>query len=196
VEKHRQSRLLSTFTIVLGLHVGIVWLVLVSPRLSMRTTSGSFELVSIAPPLPPITATKTGSQTPPEMGRPLRQRANAGSASRQPYPSSIDEDNATHPAPDWSEELKRASRDAVENKLAQKRHDYDFSHAFPIAPHDPAGIVWDYAATHRIESIPGGGVLVHLSDNCVLILFPFPFVGCAIGKRPANGDLFEHMHDQ
>jgi hypothetical protein len=36
---------------------------------------------------------------------------------------------------------------------------------------------------------------LHLNDNCVLILFPRPFAGCGIGKRKANGDLFEHMHD-
>jgi len=29
----------------------------------------------------------------------------------------------------------------------------------------------------------------------VLILFPLPFAGCGIGKKKANGDLFEHMHD-
>jgi hypothetical protein len=38
-------------------------------------------------------------------------------------------------------------------------------------------------------------MLVHLSDNCVLIIFPLPFIGCGIGKRPTNGDLFEHRHD-
>jgi hypothetical protein len=51
------------------------------------------------------------------------------------------------------------------------------------------------AATHRIKAIPEGGLLLHLNDNCVLILFPRPVAGCGIGKRKVNGDLFEHMHD-
>jgi hypothetical protein len=53
----------------------------------------------------------------------------------------------------------------------------------------------DYAATHRVEGIAEGGLLVHLNDNCVLVLFPLPLAGCVNGKRKANEDLFEHMHD-
>jgi hypothetical protein len=29
----------------------------------------------------------------------------------------------------------------------------------------------------------------------VLVLFPLPFVGCGIGRKKADGDLFEHMRD-
>jgi hypothetical protein len=46
-----------------------------------------------------------------------------------------------------------------------------------------------------VESLPQGGLLVHVNDNCVLLLFPLPFVGCAIGKIKTNGNLFEHMRD-
>ena len=38
-------------------------------------------------------------------------------------------------------------------------------------------------------------MLLHLNDNCVLILFQVPFAGCGIRKKKADGDLFEHMHD-
>jgi hypothetical protein len=55
---------------------------------------------------------------------------------------------------------------------------------------------WDRTHTQRIESIEGGGILLHLSDHCVLLVFPLPFVGCGIGKIPARGDLFDHMHDE
>jgi hypothetical protein len=162
----------------------------------MGPRSGSFDLVWIAPSRPPTAATETVSTTLTEKGPAARKRVNPSPASRAQAPTAADEDNSIHPAPDWSEELKQAARNASDDKLAQKRHDYDFAHAFPIAPQNAPGIAWDYAATHRVESIPGGGVLVHLSDNCVLVLFPFPFVGCGIGKQPANGDLFEHMQDR
>jgi hypothetical protein len=46
-----------------------------------------------------------------------------------------------------------------------------------------------------VESIPSGGLLVNVNDNCVIVFIPFPFFGCALGKRPANGDLFKHWHD-
>jgi hypothetical protein len=46
-----------------------------------------------------------------------------------------------------------------------------------------------------VESIPGGGLLVHVNDNCVLVFIPLPFFACAPGKKPANEDLFKHLHD-
>jgi hypothetical protein len=195
VEKRRQARLLSIFAIVLGLHLAMLWLVLSSARLSVSTKSRSFEVVWIAPSRRPVAAAETAS-TRKEKTPAARKRSDTSQALPPQAPTAADEDNAIHARPDWSEELKRAARDAVDNKLDQKRHDYDFAHAFPLAPQNPPGIAWDYAATHRVESIPGGGMLIHLSDNCVLVLFPLPLVGCGIGKPPANGDLFEHMHDQ
>jgi hypothetical protein len=54
---------------------------------------------------------------------------------------------------------------------------------------------WDRSHTHQIEGIEGGGILMHINERCVLVLFPLPFGGCGIGKIPVRGDLFEHMHD-
>jgi hypothetical protein len=54
---------------------------------------------------------------------------------------------------------------------------------------------WDRTHTQRVEPIEGGGILIRLSDHCVLVLFPLPFVGCGIGKIPVRGDLLDHMHD-
>jgi hypothetical protein len=54
---------------------------------------------------------------------------------------------------------------------------------------------WDRSHTHRVEGIEGGGILIHINERCVLVLFPLPFAGCGIGKIPVRGDLFEHMHD-
>jgi len=56
---------------------------------------------------------------------------------------------------------------------------------------------WDYAATHRVEAGRGGITLIHIGDNCgiaLYLLIPMGF-GCAVGKPPVRGDLFEHMHD-
>ena len=56
---------------------------------------------------------------------------------------------------------------------------------------------WDYAHTHRVEPLPGLETVVHLSDECAVVLFlVIPFAGgCALEKAPARGDLFDHMHD-
>ena len=53
---------------------------------------------------------------------------------------------------------------------------------------------WDYAATHRLVPLSGGGFAVSLNDNCQLMVLPMPFIGCALGKRKVNGDLFKNMH--
>jgi hypothetical protein len=59
----------------------------------------------------------------------------------------------------------------------------------------PPEFGWDHARTHRIEPLRGGGTLVWVNDQCVIILFPIPFAGCAIGKIPVRGDIFDHMRD-
>jgi hypothetical protein len=41
----------------------------------------------------------------------------------------------------------------------------------------------------------GGALVVHINDNCEFVMTPLPFLFCRPGKRPANGDLFEHMKD-
>ena len=44
-----------------------------------------------------------------------------------------------------------------------------------------------------MHALEGGGIGIHLSDNCELILVPLPLGGCALGKRKARGDLFDEM---
>jgi hypothetical protein len=65
----------------------------------------------------------------------------------------------------------------------------------PPAPKRP-GFHWDYAATHRVETEPGGGTVIHLNDSCALVLFIIvPMIACALEKPAVRGDLFDHMHD-
>jgi hypothetical protein len=192
--RHR-ARPLLILSMVVGIHLIVVWL-LVSPRLlSLKTKAGSLQLVWIPQPLwlkagpEPQTTTERATNTP-------RHRADRAPASPPLTPPSIEEGNAIHPAPDWTEELHRAAKHALANELAQKGHELDFAHSFPAPLKKPPQFAWDHTATHRIEAIPEGGLLLHLSENCVFILFPLPFAGCGIGKRPVNGDLFEHMHEK
>lgn len=149
----------------------------------------------IAPPTRPAVLLESNSTSRvPENVTPRHRSA----ANPLPMPNIAlpdDENNAIHPSADWGSELTRAARDAVSEKLAQKPRDFGFPHPSSAPVDKPPQFGWDYAATHRIESIPGGGLAVNLNDNCELILFPLPFIGCAIGKKPANGDLFKHMRD-
>jgi hypothetical protein len=73
--------------------------------------------------------------------------------------------------------------------------DFGFPHSATTPSSKPSEFGWSYAPTHRLQSLPGGGLLVNLNDNCVLVFAPLPFFACALGKKPANGDLFKHMND-
>jgi hypothetical protein len=99
-----------------------------------------------------------------------------------------------HPGVDWNAELERAGKDSLPEP-APARRDFGFPHRSPPAAAMPPEFGWDYAATHRVESLPGGGLLINLNDRCVLLLAPLPFAMCGIGTQPANGELFEHMRD-
>jgi hypothetical protein len=196
VAGRRQALLLVALSVVVGVHLIIIWLLVSSPRLLLRTKSGSLQLVWIPRPALPDSASQPETTAKRPKAIPSRNHVDRSPAMSSIAPRSVEEDNAIHPVPDWTEELHLSAKNAVANQLAQKRHELDFAHAFPAQPKRPPQFAWDYAATHRIEAIPEGGMLVHLGDNCVLILFPLPFVGCAIGKRAANRDLFEHRSDQ
>ena len=193
--KRRQIRLLLTLSMVLGVHLILVWLLVSSAQLPLKIKSGSLQMVWILRPVSSETAPE-GETKAQKTGKTLpHRRIDRTPAASSIAPRSADEDDAIHPAPDWSEELHLAATDAIAKESVQKRHELDFAHAFPTQPKKPQQFAWDYAATHRIEAIPGGGLAVHINDNCVLLIFPLPLIGCGIGKHPANGDLFEHRHD-
>jgi hypothetical protein len=158
----------------------------------MQPASERLEFVFIVPTVQPAASVPRyplGRAT----GRVSQRRNAANTAAPLPdLPDASDENNAIHPPTDWAAELSRAAREAASAK--PNTRDFGFPH--PAAtPGKPAQFGWNYAATHRVESLPQGGLLVHVNDNCVLVLFPLPFVGCGIGKTKANGNLFEHMRD-
>jgi hypothetical protein len=192
----RQARLLLTLSIVLGAHLVAVWLLVSSRQLSVKAKFESLQLAWITRPALPKAAPERGTKPDRAKNSVLRNRIDRTLASPSIAPPSNDENNGIHPAPDWTEELKLAAKDALANELERKRHEFDFAHAFPTPPKRPPQFAWNYAATHRIEALPEGGMLIHLSDSCVLLLFPLPLVGCGIGKQPANGSLFEHMYEK
>jgi len=61
------------------------------------------------------------------------------------------------------------------------------------APREKKAFGWDETHTERVHALDGGGIGIHLSDHCDLIIAPFPMAGCWLGKRKARGDLFDEM---
>jgi hypothetical protein len=91
------------------------------------------------------------------------------------------------PARDWDAAASRVARDAV----AARRRGFGIPESAP-APAKPREFGWDKSVTERTRQGPLG-LEIRLSENCSIVLMPLPIGGCAIGKRPANGALFEDM---
>jgi len=187
--RRRQARLL-TLSIVLGAHLAVVWLLISSRQIPVKLQSGSLQLIWI--PRPAVSESIPEHETATQKRRPPHPRADRTPATPSDA-AATEENNAVHP--DWGEELKLAAKNTLDKELAQKKHESDFSHVYPKTPTKPPQFAWNYAATHRAEALPQGGMLIHLGDSCVLALLPLPIVACAIGKQPANGDLF-NMHQK
>jgi hypothetical protein len=193
MEKHGRTQILCTIAAVLGIHFTVICMLLTASRGSARRTeSQSLEIAFIA--RPPISLGKHLTRRLFEKAAP-RRRAADNPVLTSHAESQADESNAIHPPTDWANELSRYARDAATEEAAPKPRGFGFPHTPSTHTDKRPQFGWDYAATHRVEAIPEGGLIIHLNDNCVLILFPLPFGECAIGKRKANGDLFKHMND-
>lgn len=101
------------------------------------------------------------------------------------------------PAPrapiDWRQAVQGEVR-AEQSRSRPRKLDFGF-------PQEPATVApapafgWDYARTHRLEELPGGGTIINLTDHCAIVFYVLPIPVCKIGKIPANGHLFDHMRD-
>jgi len=195
-DRHFRRHRLGVAAIVAILH-GVAYWLLVSMTLpiTMSATSADLELVFIPPP---STLSGGARNLGEESGR-LRRRPHRSAPDASPERSESahdhDQDNAIHPPVDWAEELSRAAKDAASASAAPQPRDFGFPHPTALSPPKAPGFGWSHARTHRVESIPGGGLLVNVNDRCILVFAPLPMFFCAPGKSEPNGELFEHMHD-
>jgi hypothetical protein len=96
---------------------------------------------------------------------------------------------------DWARSLRNEVR-TVESRAAGPPK---LTFGFPKAPTPPPAVPkfgWYYAGTHRIEELPGGGTIINLTDRCAVVVYVLLIPVCKIGRIPANGDLFKHIHDR
>ncbi|MGH8294621.1 MAG: hypothetical protein ACRETZ_03850 [Steroidobacteraceae bacterium] len=99
---------------------------------------------------------------------------------------------APHAPIDWRQGIQGEVR-AEQSRSRPRKLDFGFPHERAAVSPAPA-FGWDYAHTHRIVPLPHGGMIINFSDRCSInVWFPIPF--CRFGKIPANGHLFDDMHD-
>jgi len=130
----------------------------------------------------------------PAPSRPVPRRSKAPGVPPvvpQPITSAPAARPAAHAPIDW----QRAIQSEVQAEESPSRPKINFG--FPQAPQAPRALPefgWDEARIHRVEPLPHGGTLIHLTDHCVLVIYALmPFPGCEIGKIPANGHLFDGL---
>jgi hypothetical protein len=173
---------------VLTLHALVLWLLLTRTRVSITTASQSIEIVLI--PRPPAAEPRRRTARDRAAQRSSGRSASHSPSSPPPAPEPLED--TSPPAPvDWDAELARAAQNAARAAGGEQPRDFGFPKI--DTPPKQAEFAWDYAATHRVERIPEGGLLVNLNDNCVLVFLPLPFVFCRPGHKPANGELFRGM---
>jgi hypothetical protein len=194
-DNQRRARQLSIIAAVVALHIAVVWVLLAATQpIVMRSLPQSLQLVFIAPA---IIAPESSIRNPVSRSQRsvLRNATQSSPVEANPAPPSED-GNPIHPPIDWAAELNRVVRDLTAAEASRKPLNFGFPHASKVPSAKPPEFGWSYAPTHRVEPMPGGGLLVNLNDNCVLVFAPRPFFfACALGKKPANGKLFEHLHD-
>jgi hypothetical protein len=198
----RRSRALIAFAIVTT-HVGVIvfYSAARAPIESQRSEAAPFTVLML--PQMPMTDGGGGARTQPTPSKPghaarktLPPRA-PSAVEQAPEPDSR---QATPPLIDWADEAKNAARDQIaaddeKLRLASALSRWK-SNVMP-APKVPAASTfgWDEARLHRFTSTPLG-LVVNLGDYCSLVISPLAIGGgCAFGKPPSRGDLFEHMRD-
>jgi hypothetical protein len=198
----RRLARLAVFVLVAAVHLALLWLPsprLRIPRLTTRDANGSLVYLI----LPGRTSPPLRRESPhPRPGIPQATNAKRDPPPARPVPS----DQASGEEPlrtiDWSSETELAAEQ--QTRLAAESHHRALDRRGPgadlnggLAPGAKRPeFAWDHARIHRVEPIPGGGMLVWLNDRCVVaFLVILPFATCGVGKIEARGDLFDHMSD-
>jgi hypothetical protein len=178
----RQRPLL--FALAVLIHVGLFQL-LVSERHAVPET----------PERRTVLVLLQGTEKSPEKARSVPDRVAPIAPQRWPESkapqliASPERDEApARPSIDWRREAEETAREHALQAEAQRDHKDDSS---PAKPSPEFG--WSHSQIHRIEPLAEGGFLVWLNDRCAIVISVMAMPVCKIGKKPARGDLFEHM---
>ncbi len=193
------------FVVVVAAHIIMILLFPTLRRLVLPDKEGE-EPPNIPVFLPPLpqrrqTVASRGNSSLSSRAEPTRRRQSAGSQQIEREPQPQPEEETTPTGPDWRMQAGQAAQSIAQRLVeaedaAKRRADALTSRFKPLPPPRVRGpeFGWDYAATHRIVPLEGGGFAISINDNCQLAVLPMPFFGCVIGKIKANGDLFKYMH--
>jgi hypothetical protein len=200
--RHRRVQILLIVALVVGLHAGVIVILLARPvRIAALLEKPATEVIYL--PQTRVTAAVVPEAPNRDVRHSVNASARAESSGKPPAlellrsparkaPSAENPPAETPPAVDWVGEIAAQAARTTTSTTRQFK-DFGFPRSGEPASARAPEFGWDYAHTHRVESLPGGGIVINLNDNCVLLLFPLPFAACAVGKKPANWELFKDM---
>ncbi|MGP8034133.1 MAG: hypothetical protein ACLPQ6_08325 [Steroidobacteraceae bacterium] len=190
-----RARRVLALTGVVTLHAGALLMLLAETRTRLvptATATPALLVLLLSALEPQREQPRSGRSAPSRSGR-------AAGAPLGPEAPAAGISTAPRAAVDWLAEASDAASRQVEDneqRARQARALAPPSSMFAPPPPKRPGFHWSYARTHRVEPVPGLGTIIHLNDQCALLLFVIiPMIGCALEKAPVRGDLFEHMHD-
>lgn len=183
----REPQRLLSFALAALIHVGLFWLLAserqppIEPPEERRTVLVFLEddpkSQSVPVEVTPVAPRRRQEVSPPENAAP-----------RLIAPP---KDEATAPPIiDWRREAEEVAREHALEAEANRPQQEESA-----APKPKPQFGWSHSRTHRIEPMESGGFVVWINDKCgvAISIMAMPF--CKIGKKPARGDLFEHMDD-
>jgi hypothetical protein len=180
-------------TVVL-LHVAIFVLLRSArvPRLDSHTDDTSMTLIVI----PPVAAPRV---VVPERVTPVPARSRENVVLPPAIPTETTPPIEERAPIDWAREAALGASHQVVAVELERRRARGFT---PEAQsREPEILVlpapefgWSRTA-QRVEALPEGGILIRLSERCVIVVTIMMLPACGVGEIPVNGDLFEHMDD-
>jgi hypothetical protein len=183
--RERQRPLL--FALALLIHVGLFQLLL-TPR---HAAHESAEPRTVLVFLPDVSKPR-GPQIEVALLAPSRLPGASPPTSTAPQLIAPPEQDAVRapPAIDWHRDAEEVAR---EHALATEADREPRDDRGARKPGTEFG--WSHSSIHRFEPLESGGFVVWINDNCGVAvgLLAMPF--CMLGKKPARGDLFQHMND-
>lgn len=187
----RAGRRIAAAAIAAALQGAFCWLILreiVAPTAPLTSTPLEVTILQTARRLQPATL--------PPTRRPGVSPRQSAPVSQVPPPAETPQPITPPHAPiDWQQAMQGEVRAEESRPHAGQLH-----FGFPQAPAPDhaatAEFGWDYAHTHRVEQLSEGGMLINITDRCMVVLYVLPIPLCKIGAMPANGQLFDHIHDR
>jgi hypothetical protein len=193
----------AVFLVVVAIHIALFFMFAVRRGPAPGPDATESPTVAFFLSLAPARAAATTNS--PAAIAPQPERSEGNPAKRQGRDVGQPETEAISPpppaTPDWRHELEIAANSQLQSEARRR------SQPSPLAPHDFSKVKpgstddskpefgWSHSATHRVEELPSGGLLINLNDRCAIAWVIFPFPVCRIGKIPARGDLFDHLKD-